>query len=105
VVDAGVVVGMLTRPDLIAALSRLPGTSTVESVMQRDVPMVDAADMMDAAFRRLQGCSCRTMPVMRRGTLVGLLTMENVGEFISVQTAMDHSLGRPRPPGPSLARD
>jgi hypothetical protein len=27
------------------------------------------------------------MPVLRHGRLVGLLTMENVGEFISVQTA------------------
>jgi hypothetical protein len=43
--------------------------------------------MIEFAFQRLQGCHCHTMPVLRHGRLVGLLTMENVGEFISVQTA------------------
>ncbi len=50
--------------------------------------MADASEMIDVAFQRLQGQDCRTMPVMRRGNLVGLLTMENVGEFLGVQTAI-----------------
>jgi CBS domain-containing protein len=89
VVDGGTVVGMLTRPDLLAALSRLSGESTIEAVMRRDVPEAEAAEMIDVAFQRLQGCNCHTMPVVRRGSLVGLLTMENVGEFVSVQAALD----------------
>jgi len=43
---------------------------------------------MDVALRHLQGRGCPTMPVLRRGKLVGLLTMENVGEFLSVQSAV-----------------
>ena len=31
---------------------------------------------------------CRTMPVLRDGQLVGLLTMENVGEFVMIESAL-----------------
>jgi hypothetical protein len=44
----------------------------------------------------MQARDCHTMPVVRRGQLVGLVTMENVGEFLSVQAA----LGRQRPAHP-----
>jgi hypothetical protein len=44
--------------------------------------------MIDVALQRLQGRQCRTMPVLRRGNLIGLLTMDNVGEFLSVQGAV-----------------
>jgi hypothetical protein len=40
------------------------------------------------AFQRLQDCQCHTIPVLRRGSLIGLLTMDNVGEFLSVQSAV-----------------
>ena len=52
-----------------------------------DAVVVDAADMLDTAFARLQSCNCHTLPVTSRGTLVGLLTMENVGEFLLIQSA------------------
>jgi hypothetical protein len=48
--------------------------------------------MLDITFQRLQGHECHTIPVVRRGDLVGLLTMDNVGEFLSVQAALG---GRP----------
>jgi Zn-dependent protease len=87
VVDGDRLVGMLTRANLLGALSRLPRESPVRDVMRDDVPTADASEMIEFAFQRLQGCHCHTMPVLRHGRLVGLLTMENVGEFISVQTA------------------
>jgi hypothetical protein len=31
------------------------------------------------------------MPVVGRGTLIGLLTMDNVGEFVSIQAALGKS--------------
>jgi hypothetical protein len=36
----------------------------------------------------MQSSPIRTMPVLQRGALVGLLTMENVGEYVSVQAAL-----------------
>ena len=88
VVEGARVVGILTRADLLTALARHGEQSPVADVMQRDFQTADAAEMIDVVFQRLQSCGCHTVPVLRRGQLVGLITMENVGEYISVQTAL-----------------
>jgi CBS-domain-containing membrane protein len=56
--------------------------------MRRNFLTADASDMIDVAFQRLQEHDCHTIPVVRHGTLIGLLTMDNVGEFLRVQTAI-----------------
>lgn len=88
VVDGRAVVGILTRADLLTALARQEQQSPVANVMRRHFLVADASDMIDIAFQRLQGHDCHTIPVTRRGHLVGLLTMDNVGEFLSVQAAV-----------------
>jgi Zn-dependent protease/predicted transcriptional regulator len=88
VVEDGAVVGILTRADLFAALARQEQQSPVGGVMRRNFLTADPADMIDVAFQRLQGHECHTIPVVRRGALIGLLTMDNVGEFLRVQTAI-----------------
>jgi Zn-dependent protease len=92
VVDAGAVVGILTRGGLLTALARQEQRAPVGQVMRRDFLVADASDMLDITFQRLQGHECHTIPVVRRGDLVGLVTMDNVGEFLSVQAALG---GRP----------
>ena len=88
VVEDGAVVGILTRADLLTALARQEQQSPVANVMRRDFLVADASDMIDIAFQRLQGHDCHTIPVIRHGNLIGLLTMDNVGEFLGVQTAI-----------------
>ena len=94
VVENGQVVGILTRADLLAALARQEHRASVADVMRREFLTADASEMIEVAFQRLQDRNCRTIPVTRRGALVGLLTMDNVGEFLSVQSAR----GRQGPP-------
>lgn len=88
VVEDGAVVGILTRSDLLTALARRDQDAPVAAVMRRDFCVADAADQIETALERLQAHECHTVPVVSRGTLVGLLTMDNVGEFLSVQTAL-----------------
>lgn len=88
VLEDGRVVGVLTRTDLLAALAREGEGTPVSSVMQRTFIAADPSDMLDTVFERLQECTCRTVPVVRAGQLIGLVTMENVGEFVSVQAAI-----------------
>jgi Zn-dependent protease/predicted transcriptional regulator len=95
VVSGGTVVGVLTRQDLLTALTRDGRERPVIDVMRRDFQVADVSEMIEMAFQRLQACDCHTMPVLRRGALVGLITMENVGEFVSVQAALG---GRSRVP-------
>ena len=89
VMEGGRVVGILTRPSLMEGLARQRLDTPVADIMQRDFQAVDIGDMLDAAFQKLQSCQCRTMPVLDRGQLAGLLTMDNVGEFMSIQAALD----------------
>ena len=88
VVDREQVVGVLTRGDLLKALAQAGGSARVDSVMQREFHVVDAAEMLERAFAQLQECRCHTLPVIRHGRLEGLLTMDNVGEFVAIQAAL-----------------
>lgn len=87
IVDDNAVVGVLTRADLLSALAQQGEQATVSDVMQRDFQTADPAEMIDIVLQRLQSHKCHTVPVLQRGTLIGLITMENVGEFISIQAA------------------
>ncbi|HXG11724.1 MAG TPA: site-2 protease family protein [Gemmataceae bacterium] len=88
VVEDGKVVGVLTRPDLITALSKQGEEGIVGEVMQRDFQTAEPAEMLDSVFARLQNCECRSLPVVRNGQLVGLITLDNVGEFVMIQSAL-----------------
>jgi len=88
VVENNTVVGVLTRSDLLAALSRQGQAVPVSDFMRREFQTVDANEMLDLAFARLQSCDCHTMPVTYHGQLVGLLTTENIGEFLMIQSAL-----------------
>jgi len=89
VVDEGRVVGVLTRNDLFSVLNQRNTSTLVSDVMRRDFETVDANDMLEPAFNRLQSCNCGLFPVLRNGQLVGLLTAENIGEFLMIQAARE----------------
>ena len=56
--------------------------------------------MLEAVFRRMQENGCPAVPVIEAdGSLVGLVTLENVGELAMVQAA----LGGRRSRGPGAA--
>jgi len=100
VVEGDAVIGVLTRRDILAALSRQGEDVLVASVMRREFQTVDANEMLEPAFARLQTCDCHTIPVTSRGQLVGLLTTDNIGEFLMIQSA----LRQPRGKGQSFAQ-
>ncbi len=88
VVDQDRVVGILTRTDLLSGLTKHGDASFVKDSMQTDFQVVEANDMLESAFLRLQSCNCHTVPVVHRNELVGLLTMDNVGEFVAIRSAL-----------------
>jgi len=87
VVREGRILGVLTRADLMGAAAKGGLDTPVSDAMRTEFQTAHASEMLEPAFQRLQGCGCRTMPVTRRGELVGVLTMENVGEFLMLQAA------------------
>ena len=87
VVRDGHVDGVLTRSDLLAALAQHGRDAPVAGAMGRECLTADASEMLEAVLARLQARDCHTLPVTEHGALVGLVTMDNVGEFLMIQAA------------------
>jgi len=88
VVEADRVVGIVTQEDLFRALSEGRRNEPVSVVMRRDFQTAEAAEMLEAALSRVSESGCGVMPVTDHGRLAGLLTSENVGEFVRLQAAL-----------------
>jgi Zn-dependent protease len=86
VVANGRIEGMLTRSDLVKALPQYGRNATVADSM-RECPAAQASEMLETVFARLQSRDCHTIPVLEHGTLIGLVTMDNVGEFLMIHAA------------------
>lgn len=96
VVERGRVAGILTRSDLLVALAEHGQDYPVAATMRRDFLTTDYTEMLEVAFQRLQASECHTMPVVHEGQLMGLLTMDNLGEYFLVQAAIKKSDVRSR---------
>ncbi|HEV8363265.1 MAG TPA: site-2 protease family protein [Gemmatimonadaceae bacterium] len=83
------VVGVLTRVNLLKALAQHGEQARVGDHMQREICVTSTRESVDRAFERLQRDECHTMPVLRDGTLVGVLTLENVGEYVMLRRALE----------------
>ena len=86
--DTGEIVGILTRDRLMSALSHQGPSGTVERAMTTTFETADAREMLDGEHARLQQSSCPVLPVVDGGRVVGLLTSENVAEFVMIRGAL-----------------
>ncbi len=84
----GRVEGMLTRDGLIRGLSELGGGASVERAMTPAVPALALALPFEEALNRLGLSGLPALPVVDEGgSLVGLLTRENVADVLLVRRA------------------
>lgn len=93
VVADGKVVGILTRDDVIRALAEQNESTFVSYIMRKDFQVIDSSQMLEGAAQVIQTSTADSgsqgiLPVVHNGTLVGLLTMENIGEFLMIQRAL-----------------
>jgi Zn-dependent protease len=95
VVEDDELIGVLTRQQLLHALAAGARTASIGSVMARSCGVVDEREMLDEAFSRMQAAECPTLLVMRDGRLRGLLTLENVGEYLMIQSSLSGREPRP----------
>ncbi|HPF12911.1 MAG: site-2 protease family protein [Planctomycetes bacterium] len=88
VLDGDQVVGMLLQKDLMRGLASGERAKEVSEVMHKDVPFAQANEMLEAVFQRLAEGKCPTIPVTQKGQLVGLVSVDNIGEYIAIQSAL-----------------
>lgn len=95
IVDGDQVIGMVDRTALVKALGERGRDTPVSEIMRRDCPVVQENDMLDRTFQVMREGACSSLPVVRNHQLVGLITLENVGELIMVQSALRDGRSRP----------
>lgn len=88
VVDGGHLVGVLTRSALIDALARHGENVPVDQVMDRGFRTAEPGELVERALARLGDTKCRTIPVLSDHRLQGVLTLDNVGEFVMINSAL-----------------
>lgn len=88
VVEGGAVVGLLTRQDLVRALAAGGTGAPVAGAMRREFAVAEPGERVEDALARLAGAGAEAMPVVRGRTLIGVLTRENVGEYLMIRNAL-----------------
>lgn len=88
VVDAGRVVGVLTRRDIVRGLSEAGPLSPVGLAMQPEFTTADPAEMLESVLPRLQSRGATSVVVVRAGEVLGMLTTESIGEFVVMENAL-----------------
>jgi Zn-dependent protease/predicted transcriptional regulator len=88
VVDQSGLVGVLTRTDLLKGLSARGMQAPVGELMRREFPVAAPDEPVEHALARLKTAGTQALPVVRGRELLGVLTSENVGEFIMLRAAL-----------------
>jgi Zn-dependent protease/predicted transcriptional regulator len=88
VIDHGRLVGLLTRKELLSGLSQQGPDTMVSQVMRKECPTISSSELLQAVADKLQDPDSRVLLVMENGRLLGLFTVENLAEFVMVQTAL-----------------
>lgn len=86
--DSERVVGVVTRDDFLAALTQHGQNIAVSTVMRSSPPEIDSYDMVEMALMRIQESGFPALPVTHGGQLVGIITAENITEYLMIRTAL-----------------
>ena len=98
VVDAnGRVAGILERDAFMRALTEHGQSVPVMDFIRRDLPELDSHEMLEMALTRLQESGTKTLPVTHAGQLVGMVTMENITEYLMIRSALKAASNVPQP--------
>jgi CBS domain-containing protein len=79
--ESGSLVGMITRNEILAAAHSPDRYASVRDVMKTEFPTISPdADLFTDGARILQESGLRALPVVKAGDLVGMLTMDDIGQ-------------------------
>jgi predicted transcriptional regulator len=82
------VMGILTRSNLLSGLRTGGPEQLVTAVMEREFETAQPGEMLETVLARLALARCKIMPVLEDGKMIGLVSMENLGEYLTIQNAL-----------------
>jgi Zn-dependent protease/predicted transcriptional regulator len=88
VVEHDQVLGVVTRDDFLIALTRQGENLVVANVMRSNLPEIDSYEMVESALMRIQESGVPMLPVTHAGQLVGIITSENITEYLMISAAL-----------------
>jgi Zn-dependent protease len=87
--------GMLMRADLMKALAGGDTSRPIREFVNTQCGVAHPRELLEPVFQRMQERGCSAMPVVDdAGAVVGMLTLENVGELAAIQAALGRSGAR-----------
>lgn len=96
VCDDDKLVGLLTYPTLVQALSTHPASTPIGQVMARDVPVVSPMDELTEVQRLLNERRLEAVPVVEGNEFLGLITSADISEVFRLVSAGPDLLPRMR---------
>lgn len=96
--------GILTRNNLMAGLQEFGPDALVTKVLQREFCTAEPNEMLEAVLARMSTATCRVMPVVQDGKMIGMVTLENLGEYLMVQNALHRRQAALPPPSAKQER-
>lgn len=88
VIEHGSVMGIVTRGDFISALSQRGEKVLISEIMRREPPVIEVRETVENALMRLQESGMPAIPVLQFGQMVGLVTTENISEYLMIDRAL-----------------
>lgn len=89
--DNGDIKGTLSKKEIIAGLSNFGKEIQVQHVMQKQIFPIHEQDNIHEVMQKFSGEANTLMPVFDGKELAGVLDLENIAEFIQIQTALIES--------------
>jgi len=79
-------IGFVTRKEIIAGMHKLGTSAHVSDIMRKDFPALSETVPLDKAQHIMQENNMRALPVLRRGRIIGVVTIEDISRVYSVMS-------------------
>ena len=93
VLEGEVPVGTLGRQDLVVALQRGGTQARAGTVVRRDPAAAAPGEPLEGVLQRMREHGRTALPVLEGGRVIGLVTLENIGDLLVVNQALKKHAG------------